>query len=418
MDKILVEGGVKISGEIAVGGAKNAVLPLMAASILLTRGSLKIHNVPMLQDVKTMINILRLLGADISINVATLEIDTSSIKKVDPDPEGVKAMRASVVLMGPMLGKFGRVSLPLPGGCAIGERPIDQHLAVFEAMGADVSINNGFVNLIADSLKGTDFRFKVSTVTGTENAIMSAVMAKGKTVLYNCAMEPEVVALADALNSMGGRISGAGTETIVINGGYSLHGIEHEVMPDRIEAATFLIAGAVAGSNVFVKTAGVRHLNAVIGKLKEAGVSIEERDSGILVHGCRNPAPTNVKTMVYPGFPTDVQAQFMVLMCLADGESLIEEAVFENRFHHVRELQKMGADITLDGRYVRVRGVNNLKGARVIASDLRASASLVIAGLAAEGFTEIEGVEHLDRGYEKIENKMSGVGARIKRIVV
>jgi UDP-N-acetylglucosamine 1-carboxyvinyltransferase len=416
MEKIVIEGGKKLSGVIDIGGAKNAVLPLMASGIMVTDGTLILRNVPRVLDVITMRELLGYLGLKVEDSKDTIKIHNSNLSKFNPPAEFVTAMRASVLVMGPLLGRYGRVVTPLPGGCAIGDRPIDQHLEAFKAMGARVKVQSDYVEIECDKLKGTEFTFKKSTVTGTGNAIMSAVFADGETVLHNCAREPEIVELSDVLNRMGAKISGAGTETIVIKGVSSLKGVEHNVMSDRIEAGTYIIAGVLAGEELKIRNIVPEHINALLNKLKECGADFCLENNSIMIKGGEKLIASDVVTEVYPGFPTDLQAQFMSLMCFADGKSKIKESIFENRFQHVKELKKMGADIVLDGNVAYINGGRRLRGATVRASDLRASACLVIAGLGAEGVTEIEGLEHLDRGYEKIEDKLSGAGARIKRV--
>lgn len=418
MEKIIIEGGAKLSGVIEVGGAKNAVLPLMAAGIMVTDGTLVLKNVPRVLDVVTMKDLLRHLGAEIEYSNDTIKISSSKISIFNPPADFVTAMRASVLVMGPLLGRFGRVVTPLPGGCAIGDRPIDQHLEVFKAMGSEVNIHSNFVEVKCKKLKGADFTFRISTVTGTENAIMAAIFAEGETVLRNSAREPEIVELAEVMNKMGAKINGAGTDTIKIKGISSLKGIIHTVMPDRIEAGTYIIAAVLSGNRVIVKNIIPEQINALLKKLMDCGADFQVEKDSIIVSGGRRLIATDVVTEVYPGFPTDLQAQFMALMCFTPGKSVVREAIFENRFQHVNELKKMGADIILDGSVARINGGRRLIGAPVRASDLRASACLIIAGLGAKGITEIEGLEHLDRGYEKIEDKLSGVGAKIKRVKV
>lgn len=416
MKRIVIEGGAPLSGEIFISGAKNAVLPLMTCGILLSTGSLKLRNVPAVFDVETMVGLLKHLGLQVEYSDNTIEINASDITRFSPPARSVSAMRASVLVIGPMLAKYGRVEMPMPGGCAIGARPIDQHLKVFAKLGAKVDPIGNRIRISAKKLRGTEITFDISTVTGTENAIMSSALAQGRTILHNCAKEPEVVELATVLNKMGAKIKGAGTSRIVIDGVSELKGIEHNVMPDRIEAGTYVVASALVGDDVKIKNISPELLRALLVKLQHAGVTFEEGTDFIRVYSAKKLKNTNITTGVYPGFPTDLQAQFMALMCFADGLSKIKETIFENRFLHVKELIKMGADINLKGNTAYVRGVKRLHGARVRATDLRASACLVIAGLGAEGVTEIEGLEHLDRGYEKIEDKLSGVGARIKRV--
>ncbi len=416
MERIIIEGGSALSGTVDIGGAKNAVLPLMASGIMVTDGTLILENVPRVLDVMTMKELLQSLGLKIEYSDNMVKISNSELSGFTPPVDFVTAMRASVLVMGPLIGRFGRVSTQLPGGCAIGERPIDQHLEAFKAMGARVDIQSNSVEVRCNRLKGTEFRFRISTVTGTENALMAAVFAEGETVLHNCAKEPEVAELAGVLNKMGAKITGAGTDTIRVRGVSSLKGVKHRVMPDRIEAGTYIIAGVLSGERIIVRNVIPAHIDALLRKLKECGADFQIKHDSIEVSGRKGLTGTDVVTEVYPGFPTDLQAQFMALMCFAEGRSVIKESIFENRFHHVNELRKMGADISLSGNVAYINGGRRLNGTVVRASDLRASASLVIAGLGAKGTTEIEGLEHLDRGYEKMEDKLLRVGAKIKRV--
>jgi UDP-N-acetylglucosamine 1-carboxyvinyltransferase len=420
MDKIIVEGGARLSGEIQVGGAKNAALPILA-SALLCNGPSTFKNVPRLNDVITMGKLLRRLGCEVEgARTMTIGPPASPTGKQRPalfeaPYELVKTMRASVLVLGPLTARYGRARVSLPGGCAIGARPIDQHLKGLEAMGAKVTLEHGYVEVEAKRLRGATLVLDVPTVTGTENLMTAAVLAKGRTVLENAAREPEVEELALVLNKMGARVEGAGTAIITIEGVDELHPIEHAILPDRIEAGTFMIAAALTRGDVLVKDARPEHLDAVIGKLRSAGVTVTVEDGGIRVRGGGGCEGFDITTQPHPGFPTDMQAQFMVLACRARGQSVIKEMIFENRFMHVPELVRMGADIHVDGRVALVRGVPKLSGASVMATDLRASASLVLAGLVAEGKTEVLRVYHLDRGYERIEKKLRGIGANIKR---
>jgi len=423
MDKIVVEGGARLKGEINVGGAKNAALPILC-SALLTSGTNRFKNVPQLNDVITMGKLLGRLGCEVG-GERTLEVTppasnpkTSTRERhlFEAPYDLVKTMRASVLVLGPLVARYGRARVSLPGGCAIGARPIDQHLKGLEAMGAKVKLEHGYVEVESERLKGASIVFDVPTVTGTENILMAAALAKGRTVLENCAREPEVEELALVLNKMGAKIEGAGTAVIHIEGVDELQPVEHAILPDRIEAGTFLIAAEVTGGDVLVRNARAEHLDAVIGKLRTSGVDVSAESDGLRVRADGRPTAFDITTQPYPGFPTDMQAQFMVLACLAQGQSLIKETIFENRFVHVPELMRMGADIHIDGRCAIIRGVESLSGASVMATDLRASASLVLAGLVAGGQTEVLRVYHLDRGYEHIETKLSGVGARIKRV--
>lgn len=361
--------------------------------------------------------LLESLGATVERENSTLRIDASSINSAEATYDLVKTMRASVLVLGPLLARFGRARVSLPGGCAIGTRPIDQHLKGLKAMGAEIRLEHGYVEATANKrLKGTRINFDVSTVGGTEHLMMTAATAKGETILENAAREPEIADLAAYLNLMGAKISGAGTDTIHIQGVDELHAADYEVMPDRIEAGTFMIAAAITNGDVKIHGMKHEHLDALCFKLQDSGVEIISKDGVVRVKGLRRPLPVNIKTRPYPGFPTDMQAQFMALMCIADGASVISENIFENRFMHVSELQRFGADITVVGNAATVKGVKKLSGAKVMATDLRASASLVLAGLAAEGSTEIQRIYHLDRGYEKIEEKLAGLGAKIERV--
>jgi len=418
MDKIIVEGGARLQGEVVVSGAKNAALPILAAS-LLSEGSHLFRNVPRLADVATMCKLLGTMGA-MAERGSGRRGDAIAIEvpaKVNPEApyELVKTMRASVLVLGPLVARHGRARVSLPGGCAIGARPIDQHLKGLERLGARVSLAHGYVEARAKRLKGATFTFDVITVTGTENLLMAACLAKGRTVLENAAREPEVEELARVLNKMGARISGAGTDTITIEGVEELKPVEHAILPDRIEAGTLLVAGALTQGNVLVRRAVPEHVEAVIEKLRAAGATITAEDGGLRVKGPKVIQPVDIKTMPHPGFPTDMQAQLMVLLSIADGSSVITENVFENRYMHVLELNRMGADIKVDGHTAVVKGVKGLSGAPVMATDLRASASLVLAGLWATGRTEVQRVYHLDRGYERLEEKLRGLGANIRR---
>ncbi len=422
MDKIVVEGGVRLTGEIKVGGAKNATLPILASG-LLSSGASKFKNVPQLNDVRTMAKLLARLGCEVE-GKRTVSIcpPDSARKKGRPRRlfeapyELVKTMRASVLVLGPLVARYGRARVSLPGGCAIGARPIDQHLKGLEAMGAKVGLSHGYVEVEAKRLRGAHIVFDIPTVTGTENLITAAALAKGRTVLENAAREPEVEELALVLNKMGAHIQGAGTSVIQIEGVDELSPIEHTILPDRIEAGTFLVAGAITRGNVLVRNARPEHLDAVIAKLRRCGVSITTEADGLRVRGGGSFQGLDITTQPYPGFPTDMQAQCMVLATQADGPSVIKEAIFENRFQHVPELVRMGADIHIDGRIAAIRGATKLSGTTVMATDLRASASLILAGLVASGKTEVLRVYHLDRGYERIEKKLRRAGARIKRV--
>ncbi|MBI1912876.1 MAG: UDP-N-acetylglucosamine 1-carboxyvinyltransferase [Deltaproteobacteria bacterium] len=417
MDKILIEGGERLVGEVTVSGAKNAVLPLMAASLLVD-GWNTITNVPNLRDIETFKILLKHLGSELEADPQNniLKIKTSNLKSNEAPYDLVKTMRASVLVLGPLVSRFKQARVSLPGGCAIGARPIDLHLKGLKQMGAEVTIEKGYVNVAAKKLKGAKIYMDTTTVTGTENLMLAAVHAEGTTILENSALEPEVACLADALNRMGARITGAGTETIKIEGVDKLYPIEMRVIPDRIEAGTFMVASAMTRGNVLIKDCPHYYLDSLNVKLKEAGAEIIEEDGGIRVIGDVPIRSVDVKTIPYPGFPTDMQAQIMAMMCIGSGLSVITETVFENRFMHVSELKRMGADITIDGRCAVVRGVKQLSGAPLMATDLRASASLILAGLVADGKTEVSRIYHLDRGYEKIEEKLKRLGAKIERV--
>lgn len=415
MEKIIVEGGIRLEGEVTVSGAKNAVLPLMAACII-ADGKNTINNVPDLADVRTMVKLLEILGAEVEFENGTLVIDSTNMDTWEAPYDLVKTMRASVLVLGPLTARFGRSRVSLPGGCAIGERPIDQHLKGLSILGAKIEIEEGYVDTIAPKLKGGVIPFDVSTVTGTENLILSSVLAEGETVILNAACEPEVTDLANFLTKMGADIKGAGTDIITINGVSKLTPIkEYEVMPDRIEAGTFLVGSVLTGGDVLVKNCCFENMGALIGKLIEAGAEITRENNAIRIKGNGKIKSVDFSTLPYPGFPTDMQAQMMTLMSVADGLSIITETIFPQRFLHAGELRRMGADIKLVGNSAVVRGVNSLSGAPTMASDLRASASLVLAGLAGKGKTEMSRVYHLDRGYDKLDKKLENLGARIWR---
>jgi len=401
-------------GEVPVSGAKNAALPLFAASLLVD-GWVTLHNVPALADIRTISRLLRQMGVKTEGSSGTVRLNASGVHSYEAPYNLVKTMRASVLVLGPLAAKWKRARVSLPGGCAIGARPINLHLKGLEALGARVELKHGYVEAAADRLKGAEVYFDISTVTGTENIMMAAALAKGRTVLKNAAREPEVIELAHALNQMGAKIQGAGDQVVIIDGVEELHPIEYTIMPDRIEAGTFMIAAGITQGNVKLLNCNLSHMEAVTAKLKEAGLEIFPEGEGVKVIGPVNIKPVDVKTLPYPGFPTDMQAQIMALMCLANGLSVINETVFENRFMHVSELKRMGADIRIEGGNAIVRGLAHLTGAPVMATDLRASASLVLAGLAAEGTTEVSRIYHLDRGYEKLDNKLNMLGAKVRR---
>ncbi|WP_242342095.1 UDP-N-acetylglucosamine 1-carboxyvinyltransferase [Anaeromyxobacter terrae] len=419
MDKILIDGGVPLRGSVAASGAKNAALPIIAAS-LLAEGEHRIRNVPDLADVRTLGRLLGHMGCQAERNAGekgALWVRVPAAVEPEAPYELVKTMRASVVVLGPLVARWGKARVSMPGGCAIGARPIDQHLKGLAALGAELHLEHGYVEATAPRgrLHGATFTFDGQTVTGTENVMMAAVLAEGETLLRNCAREPEIVDLADALRGMGARIEGDGTDDIWIEGVESLRPIDHVVIADRIEAGTFLVAGALPGGDVTVKGCVPAHVEALVEKLRTVGAQVLPVEGGLRVVGDGRPRPVDVRTGPHPGFPTDMQAQMMVLLCLADGSSKITETVFENRFMHVQELQRLGADIAVDGKTAVLKGVPGLSGAPVMASDLRASAALVLAGLAAQGTTEVHRVYHLDRGYERIEEKLAPLGARIRR---
>ena len=415
MDKLIIKGGRRLTGEVAVSGSKNAALPILFTSILAS-GRHEIRNVPGLRDINTSIHLLETLGARVEGRSGTIWVDTSGLDQVEATYDLVKTMRASVLVLGPLLARFGRSRVSLPGGCAIGARPIDQHLKGLAAMGAEIRLSHGYVEAEAKTLRGARIHFDLSTVGGTEHLLMTAALAKGETVLENAAREPEIAELAEVLNGMGARIEGAGTDTIRVLGVEQLAPMSHRVMPDRIEAGTFMIAAAITGGDVRIRDMRLEHLDALAFKLQDAGVEVFSRDNAVQVRAPERIRPVNIKTRPYPGFPTDMQAQFMALMCLADGASVISENIFENRFMHVAELLRFGADILIEGNTATVKGVRRLSGAPVMATDLRASASLVLAGLAADNTTEISRIYHLDRGYERIEEKLKGLGADIERV--
>jgi UDP-N-acetylglucosamine 1-carboxyvinyltransferase len=415
MDRILIEGGRRLTGEVRVSGAKNAALPLLAASIL-TDGRTTFRGVPDLMDVRTMCRLLAMQGATVErTGTHTLHVSTAAMRGFEAPYELVKTMRASVLVLGPLLARYGSARVSLPGGCAIGDRPIDQHLKGLEAMGAKISLKHGFVEARCRRLRGATIVCDVTTVTGTENLLMAAALARGVTRIENAAREPEVVDLADFLGRMGARITGAGTSKITVEGVPQLSATAHRIIPDRIEAGTLMVAAALTRGEVHIRHCRPDHLDAVITKLREAGVEIEPAPDGVMVARRGELRAVDLTTQPFPGFPTDMQAQFMVLATRARGQSVISETIFENRFMHVPELGRMGADVVVDGRLAVVRGGARLSGTKVMATDLRASASLVLAGLCAEGRTEILRVYHLDRGYERLDKKLRALGAGIRR---
>ncbi len=420
MDKLLIRGGRRLNGEVQISGAKNAALPELCAA-LLAPGVVTLHNVPRLQDVATTLKLLRSMGAVAERSEAqpdAVTIDASNIHAPVAVYDLVKTMRASILVLGPLLARFGESRVSLPGGCAIGSRPVDQHIKGLQAMGAEIVVEHGYIVAKAKRLKGARITTDMITVTGTENLMMAATLAEGETVLENAAQEPEIPDLAEMLISMGAKIEGHGTGKIRIQGVESLHAPAqpHRIIPDRIETGTFLCAVAAAGGDVTLRNACSRHLESVIDKLREAGVTIESGPDWIRVRADQRPKAVSFRTTEYPGFPTDMQAQFMAVDCVADGASMINETIFENRFMHVNELIRLGARVTVDGHNAMVTGVPQLSGATVMATDLRASASLVIAGLVAKGETVVDRIYHLDRGYDQMEAKLRGIGADIERV--
>ena len=418
MEKIIVRGGKRLSGSVKVEGAKNAVLPVIAASLLASDGKSVIRNVPTLSDVYTINEVLRFLNANVVFKDNCVTVDASGELLVEAPFEYVRKMRASVLVMGSLLARNGRARVALPGGCAIGSRPIDQHLKGFEAMGAKVKVGNGFIEAEAENgrLHGAKIYLDFPSVGATENIMMAAVLAKGTTVIENVAKEPEIVDLANFLNKMGAKVKGAGTGTIRIEGVDILFGADHTIIPDRIEAGTFMVAAAITGGNVFVQGAIPEHLTSLIAKMEEMGITILEEGNGVRVIGTERLKAVDIKTMPHPGFPTDMQSQMMALLLRAKGTSMITETVFENRFMHVEEFRRMNADIKIEGRSVVINGPSNLQGAEVTATDLRAGAALVVSGLVADGITSITELKHLDRGYVDFHKKLAALGADIERI--
>jgi UDP-N-acetylglucosamine 1-carboxyvinyltransferase len=415
MEHLLVKGGVRLKGEVTVSGAKNAALPAMAAS-LLAAGTMRLDGVPNLVDVRTMGRLLESMGVKYRFSDGSAELDASKVRNHVAPYEQVKTMRASVLVLGPLVARFGRARVSLPGGCAIGARPINLHIAGLHEMGASVALEEGYVVARAKRLHGARICLDMPTVTGTENLMMAASLARGTTVIENAAREPEVTDLAQLLNAMGAKINGAGEGIITIEGVEELRPVRHTVIPDRIESGTFMAAAAVTKGDVTLVGADTRHLDAVVLKFKESGVEFKDADRGLRVTSSGRLSASDLKTMPYPGFPTDMQAQFMAMMSVAMGTSIIQERIFENRFMHVAELRRMGADISEEAGVATVRGGRALRGAEVMATDLRASASLVVAALAAHGTTTIHRLYHLDRGYDRIEEKLRRLGASIKRV--
>ncbi|WP_153162377.1 UDP-N-acetylglucosamine 1-carboxyvinyltransferase [Zoogloea sp. 1C4] len=415
MDKLLIAGGARLSGEIAISGAKNAALPILCAALLTTE-PVTFTNVPRLNDIGTLLRLLEQMGVKVTRDGDTVTLDAAGVNNPVASYEMVKTMRASILVLGPLVARFGEARVSLPGGCAIGARPVDQHIKGLQAMGAEVKVEHGYVHAKVPRLKGARLFTDMVTVTGTENLMMAACLADGETVIENAAREPEVVDLANCLVAMGAQISGAGGDVIRIRGVKALHGATYRVMPDRIETGTYLCAAAVTGGEVRLTQTSGSYLDAVIDKLMDAGCEIvTERDAIRLTAPARLNA-VSLRTAPYPAFPTDMQAQFMALNAVADGTAVIRETIFENRFMHAVELQRLGADIKIDGNTAFVKGVPRLQGATVMATDLRASASLIIAGLVAEGETTVERIYHLDRGYEKLEAKLAALGANVRRL--
>lgn len=418
-DKIVINGGHKLTGEVQIEGAKNAVLPVLTASLLAAEGTSVLRNVPALSDVDTINNVISNLNADVKYDQAqgTVTVDATQELNEEAPYEYVSKMRASILVMGALLGRLGHAKVALPGGCAIGARPIEQHLKGFEALGAEIHMENGFVYAEAkDGLKGTTIHLDFPSVGATQNIIMAASLAEGKSVLENVAREPEVVDLANYINEMGGNITGAGTDTITIQGVDTLHGVEHSIIPDRIEAGTFLIAGAITRGDILVKGAIKEHMKSLTYKLEEMGVTLDDQGDAIRVTAPDELQPVDVKTLPHPGFPTDMQSQMMALLLTAEGHKLMTETVFENRFMHVAEFKRMNANISVEGRTAKIEGKSELQGAQVKATDLRAAAALILAGLVAEGTTEVTELQHLDRGYVNFHHKLAELGADIKRV--
>lgn len=417
MDKLLIEGGAVLAGEVRISGAKNAALPILAGTLLATE-PVTVSNIPHLKDVTTTISLLQTMGVQVTVDDRlNVEVDASDVRNRTAPYELVKTMRASILVLGPLVARFGEADVSLPGGCAIGARPVNLHIAGLQAMGADVSVENGFIKARAHRLKGTHIVFDTVTVTGTENLLMAAALADGETVLENAAREPEVIDLANFLISLGARIEGVGSSTISVQGVERLTGGKYKVLPDRIEAGTYLVAAAMTGGRIKILDIAPETLEAVLIKLVEAGAAIETGDDWIeLDMSGQRPKSVDIRTAPYPAFPTDMQAQFCALNAMAEGVGTITETVFENRFQHVLELQRMGADIQLEGNTAICTGVSSLTAAPVMATDLRASASLVLAGLAAQGETIVDRIYHVDRGYERIEEKLRQLGATIRRV--
>ncbi|HBC4193342.1 TPA: UDP-N-acetylglucosamine 1-carboxyvinyltransferase [Staphylococcus aureus] len=419
MDKIVIKGGNKLTGEVKVEGAKNAVLPILTASLLASDKPSKLVNVPALSDVETINNVLTTLNADVTYkkDENAVVVDATKTLNEEAPYEYVSKMRVSILVMGPLLARLGHAIVALPGGCAIGSRPIEQHIKGFEALGAEIHLENGNIYANAkDGLKGTSIHLDFPSVGATQNIIMAASLAKGKTLIENAAKEPEIVDLANYINEMGGRITGAGTDTITINGVESLHGVEHAIIPDRIEAGTLLIAGAITRGDIFVRGAIKEHMASLVYKLEEMGVELDYQEDGIRVRAEGELQPVDIKTLPHPGFPTDMQSQMMALLLTANGHKVVTETVFENRFMHVAEFKRMNANINVEGRSAKLEGKSQLQGAQVKATDLRAAAALILAGLVADGKTSVTELTHLDRGYVDLHGKLKQLGADIERI--
>lgn len=419
MDKIVIKGGNKLTGEVKVEGAKNAVLPILTASLLASDKPSKLVNVPALSDVETINNVLTTLNADVTYkkDENAVVVDATKTLNEEAPYEYVSKMRASILVMGPLLARLGHAIVALPGGCAIGSRPIEQHIKGFEALGAEIHLENGNIYANAkDGLKGTSIHLDFPSVGATQNIIMAASLAKGKTLIENAAKEPEIVDLANYINEMGGRITGAGTDTITINGVESLHGVEHAIIPDRIEAGTLLIAGAITRGDIFVRGAIKEHMASLVYKLEEMGVELDYQEDGIRVRAEGELQPVDIKTLPHPGFPTDMQSQMMALLLTANGHKVVTETVFENRFMHVAEFKRMNANINVEGRSAKLEGKSQLQGAQVKATDLRAAAALILAGLVADGKTSVTELTYLDRGYVDLHGKLKQLGADIERI--
>ncbi|CAC6424254.1 UDP-N-acetylglucosamine 1-carboxyvinyltransferase [Staphylococcus aureus] len=419
MDKIVIKGGNKLTGEVKVEGAKNAVLPILTASLLASDKPSKLVNVPALSDVETINNVLTTLNADVTYkkDENAVVVDATKTLNEEAPYEYVSKMRASILVMGPLLARLGHAIVALPGGCAIGSRPIEQHIKGFEALGAEIHLENSNIYANAkDGLKGTSIHLDFPSVGATQNIIMAASLAKGKTLIEHAAKEPEIVDLANYINEMGGRITGAGTDTITINGVESLHGVEHAIIPDRIEAGTLLIAGAITRGDIFVRGAIKEHMASLVYKLEEMGVELDYQEDGIRVRAEGELQPVDIKTLPHPGFPTDMQSQMMALLLTANGHKVVTETVFENRFMHVAEFKRMNANINVEGRSAKLEGKSQLQGAQVKATDLRAAAALILAGLVADGKTSVTELTHLDRGYVDLHGKLKQLGADIERI--